>query len=130
MSRPPSSASLSGARVLVVEDEFMVAALLEDTLKGFGCEVVVPAPDLAQALALLASAAIDVAVLDVNINGEMVFPVADVLAARRIPFVFEAAYEASGVAARHGDRAALDKPYHDGALEHALRSALQGRSRR
>lgn len=121
---------LKGARVLVVEDEFMVAALLGDTLNALGCEVVGPAAEVGEALALLEREAIDAAVLDVNIGGEMVFPVADALAARELPFVFATAYGVAGVADRHKSRAVLDKPYHQRALEHALRSALQRRRNR
>ena len=120
---------LKGARVLVVEDEFMVAALLGDTLAALGCEVVGPAAEVAEALELLERETIDAAVLDVNIGGEMVFPVADALASKDLPFVFATAYGVAGVADRHRDRGVLDKPYHQRALEHALRSALQRRGR-
>lgn len=118
---------LKGARILVVEDEFMVAAMLSDTLQAMGCEVIGPAAEIAQALALLEQEAIDAAVLDVNIAGQMVFPVADALAARQLPFVFATAYGSAGVTDRHRERAILDKPYHQRDLEHALRSALQRR---
>ena len=115
------------ARILVVEDEYMVAALLEDRLLSLGCDVVGPAHDIEEALELLATEAVDAAVLDVNISGRMVFPVADALAEREIPFVFATAYGASGLAPRHTGRAVLDKPYQERALEHALRSALLSR---
>ncbi|MDZ4371614.1 MAG: response regulator [Phenylobacterium sp.] len=138
-SRPPGPASnrrasgrdvLEDARILVVEDEFLVAALLEDTLRGFGCEVVGPASTVEAALELLQTEAIDAAVLDVNISGVAVFPVADALAARALPFVFATAYGAAGVATRHRERGLLDKPYQARSLEHMLRSALQaGRGR-
>lgn len=121
---------LRNARVLVVEDEVLVAALLEERLEGLGCQVVGPASSVGEALELLEAEDIDAAVLDVNLAGEKVFPVADSLAARDIPFVFATAYGASGVADRHNERAVLDKPYHARALEHALRSALQTRRRR
>jgi len=120
---------LRDARVLVVEDEFLVAALLEDTLRGLGCDVVGPAQTVEEALALIGAEPIDVAVLDVNIGGEKVFPVADALAAQKTPFIFATAYGAAGVAERHDKRAVLDKPYHERALEHALRGALLGGQR-
>lgn len=115
---------LRNARILVVEDEVLVAQLLADQLEDLGCEVVGPAGRVSEALEVLAAEAVDAAVLDVNIAGEKVFPVADALAARGVPFVFATAYGALGVAPRHADRAVLDKPYHDRDLEHALRSAL------
>lgn len=119
---------LRDARVLIVEDEFLVAALLEDRLEMLGCDVVGPAVSIAEALELLATEPLDAAVLDVNINGEKVFPVADALAERGIPFLFATAYGAAGVADRHTGRAVLDKPYQERALEHALRAALLSRS--
>ena len=83
---------LSGRRVLVVEDETMVAWLLEDMLADLGCAVVGPAARVNQALAMLDAEAIDAAVLDVNLNGQMSYPVADALAARGVPFVFSTGY--------------------------------------
>jgi CheY-like chemotaxis protein len=113
----------------VVEDEMLVAALLEDRLEALGCHVIGPAAGVAKALELLEAERVDVAVLDVNLGGEKVFPVADALAERRIPFIFATAYGAAGVADRHSRRTVLDKPYQERALEHALRSALVGRPR-
>jgi CheY-like chemotaxis protein len=120
---------LRNARVLVVEDEVLVAALLEDRLEAMGCHVIGPAAAIEDALELLKTEEIDAAVLDVNIGGKKVFPVADALAAKDIPFLFATAYGAAGVTDRHSRRAVLDKPYHERALEHALRSALQARGR-
>ena len=127
--RARGSDVLRNARVLVVEDEVLVAALLEDRLEAMGCHVVGPATAIEDALELLKTEEIDAAVLDVNIGGQKVFPVADALAAKDIPFLFATAYGAAGVADRHNRRAVLDKPYHERALEHALRSALQARGR-
>ena len=102
---------LSGRRVLVVEDETMVAWLLEDMLADLGCAVVGPAARVNQALAMLDAEAIDAAVLDVNLNGQMSYPVADALAARGVPFVFSTGY--SGLDMRDGyrDRPVLKKPF-------------------
>jgi CheY-like chemotaxis protein len=120
---------LVNARILVVEDEMLVAALLEDRLAALGCRVIGPATAVADALELLKTEEVDAAVLDVNIGGEKVFPVADALAARNIPFLFATAYGAGGVVEPHNRRDVLDKPYQARALEHALRSALQSRQR-
>lgn len=120
---------LRQARILVVEDEFIVAALLEDRLVDLGCDVVGPASDIEEALELLATEQIDAAVLDVNISGRMVFPVADALAERDVPFIFATAYGLAGVAGPHARRTVLNKPYDDRALAHALRATLVGRRR-
>jgi CheY-like chemotaxis protein len=77
---------LSGRRVLVVEDETMVAWLLEDMLADLGCAIVGPAAHVNQALAMLDAEAIDAAVLDINLNGQKSYPVADALAAHPSSF--------------------------------------------
>ena len=118
---------LEDLRVLVVEDEFLVAALLEDTLSGFGCRVIGPASTVEEGLQLLRSERIDAAVLDVNIDGLPVFPVADALAAKGVPFIFATGYGRAGVADRHGGRDVLEKPYESRSLRHALESAVRSR---
>jgi CheY-like chemotaxis protein len=119
--------SLEGRRVLLVEDEAMIALLLEDMLSDLGCKVVGPAYALAPALALAAGEApIDVAILDVNIAGRPVFEVADALRARHVPMVFSSGY--GDGALREVDRGApmLGKPFRAGDLAAALHEALGG----
>jgi CheY-like chemotaxis protein len=89
------TSALSGRRVLVVEDEMMVAWLLEDMLADFGCAVVGPAAGVNQALAMLDAEAFDAAVLDVNLKGQKSYPIADTLAARGVPFVFSTGYNST-----------------------------------
>ena len=84
--------ALQGVKVLVVEDEYLVATLMENMLASAGCVVAGPIPRLAQALDAASSEACDVAVLDVNLAGERVYPVADILAQRNVPFVFVTGY--------------------------------------
>ena len=83
----------SGRRALLVEDEPIVAWLLKDMLVDLGCSVVGPAADVNQALAMIDAESIDVAVLDVNLRGQMSYPIADVLVARGVPFVFSTGYD-------------------------------------
>ena len=71
--------SLSGLRVLVVEDEMMVSMLLEDMLSDLGCSTVGPAARMEPALRLVEAAGFDVAILDVNLNGDETYPIADAL---------------------------------------------------
>ena len=102
---------LSGRRVLVVEDETMVAWLLEDMLADLGCAVVGPAAHVNQALAMLDAEAIDAAVLDVNLNGQNSYPVADALAARGVPFVFSTGYNKDSLPNSYQGFPVLQKPF-------------------
>lgn len=118
---------LDGLRVLVVEDEAMVAMMIEDILVDLGCVVVGPVAGVSAALQLLEAEPVDAAVLDVNLSGEKVFPVADRLAAGGVPFLFSTGYGRAGLEGRHLDRPVLQKPYEPGGLGTIL-SAVVGRS--
>ena len=115
---------LSGRRVLVVEDEVMVAWTLEDMLADLGCEVVGPAARVDQALAMIEAVAVDAAVLDVNLNGERSYPVADALAARGVPFVFSTGYNKSSLHAGYLGFPMLQKPFERSQLGDALARLL------
>jgi CheY-like chemotaxis protein len=112
--------------MLVVEDEAMVAMLVEDLLGELGCIVAGMAGSLAQGLKLASpgGAEIDAAILDVNLGGEKVFPIADELAARGVPFVFATGYGIVVIDPRFSDRLVLAKPYQKAALERLLVKAL------
>jgi CheY-like chemotaxis protein len=114
----------SGVRVLVVEDEFAILLLLEDMLAELGCQIVGTATRLSDALTLAGKAECDAAVLDVNINGENVGPVAEALDARGIPMVFSTGYGRSGLEPRWRERPVLQKPYRLEEFAAALRVAL------
>ncbi len=101
----------SGRRILVVEDEVMVAWTLEDMLADLGCEVVGPAARVDQALAMIEAEAVDAVVLDVNLNGEKSYPVADALAARGVPFVFSTGYDKDSLLDDYRSVPVLQKPY-------------------
>jgi len=103
------TAALQGVKVLVVEDEYLVAALMEDILESAGCVVAGPIPRLAQALDAANSETCDVAVLDVNLAGERVYPVADILAQRNVPFVFVTGYGV--LPGEYANRPRLCKPF-------------------
>ncbi|MCK1449728.1 response regulator, partial [Bradyrhizobium sp. 35] len=83
---------LSGAKVLLVEDEGLVALMLEDMLEELGLKVVASAAHVQKACELATTASFDLALLDVNLAGELVFPVARILRERRIPFLFSTGY--------------------------------------
>jgi DNA-binding NtrC family response regulator len=102
----------SPARILVVEDEALVAMLIEDELFELGFDVVGPAATVSHALALCHDERIDGAVLDVNLGGgQRSDSVADFLLSKRIPFVFVTGYGDAGVSARFADKAVLQKPF-------------------
>lgn len=98
------------ARLLVVEDEPLVALALEDQLADAGYEVVGPAFSLQEALRLAESEALDGAVLDINLAGEKVYPVADLLAKRDVPFVYVTGFGQAGMRASDEGRPLLQKP--------------------
>ena len=111
---------LEGLRVLVVEDEMMVSMLIEDMLAELGCQVVGPASRLDEALELARDAELDCAVLDVNLGGQPIFPLADVLRQRGLPFAFATGYGDAGL--REVDRGSpvLQKPFREGDLARVL----------
>jgi DNA-binding NtrC family response regulator len=118
------SISLSGCRVLVVEDEVMVSWALEDMLAGLGCEVVGPAARVNQGLELVAAGCIDAAVLDVNLNGQKSYPIADALTARGVPFVFSTGYNNDSMPEEYKHFRMLQKPYNRLKLGKTLEKLL------
>ena len=118
---------LDGLRVLVVEDEALVAMLIEDMLTDFGCKVRGPAGSIRQALDAIAEEAPDAAILDVNLGGEAVYPVADALRACGAPFVLATGYGEMGVAEGYRDAPVLQKPFEERELQTRLREAVAAR---
>jgi CheY-like chemotaxis protein len=115
---------LAGLRAFVVEDEALVLLTLEDMLADLGCQVVVSAQHVDEALRLAPDAAIDVAVLDVNVGGTRIDPVAQVIAARGIPILFVTGYEAPSLPHGLVGTARVAKPFQAGDLAAGLRHAL------
>lgn len=106
-----------GRRVLVVEDEYLIALTIEETLTDLGAVVIGPASSLAAAMRLAVDLPLDAAILDVNIRGGTSYPVADVLADRGIPFIFCSGYGDWAIEERHRARPRLAKPYSADTLE-------------
>jgi DNA-binding response OmpR family regulator len=111
-------------RVLVVEDDALIAMLMEDMLVELGFEVVGPANRLHGALALAQAEDFELAILDVNLGKEQSFPVADVLRQRGIPFIFATGYGTDGLSAAYRQAITLPKPFEAGQLEKAISQAL------
>ncbi|MFZ2031585.1 MAG: response regulator [Vitreimonas sp.] len=102
---------LSGRRVLIVEDEAGVALLIEDMLLELGCEIAASAAKLARGCELARTVACDLAILDINLDGEPAFPVARILAERKIPFLFSTGYGSAGLPDEFKQRHVLSKPF-------------------
>lgn len=115
-----SDGNLAGRSVLVVEDEFYLADDLRRALVEQGAKVAGPVNTLARAQALTSAQQVDLAVLDVNLKGELIFPLADELRERGVPFVFTTGYGAEMVPAQYQDVERWEKPFTPRQLVQAL----------
>jgi DNA-binding response OmpR family regulator len=110
-------------RILVLEDEALIAMLIEDFLQELNCEIVGPASRLGVARELADLERFDCAILDVDVNGEKSYPLAECLAERGLPFLFLTGHGAGGVSARFGERPVLQKPFGREEFRRALAEA-------
>ncbi|MBO1076002.1 response regulator [Roseomonas marmotae] len=117
---------LNGRRILIVEDEALIAMLVEDALLDAGADVLGPAATVEEALALFASGKPEAAVLDINLAGQLSTPVADRLADSGVPFVVATGYGAAGLPDRHRGVPVLAKPYDPRELVEALEKLCRG----
>jgi CheY-like chemotaxis protein len=124
-----TTTTLQGLKVLVVEDETIVAMLLEQMLEELGCEIAGAAGQVAAAADLARASDADVAILDMNLGGQSVDPVAEALDARNVPFVFASGYGEDGLTARWRGRPVLTKPFRLDQLREMLEIAIAGRAR-
>jgi CheY-like chemotaxis protein len=123
--RAPMAASQQAERrVLLVEDETLVAMLIEDMVRELGWDVVAIAARVDEALEIVRTTPIDVAILDINLQGAESFPVAEALRARGIPFVFATGYGQGGLENGYRSTPTLQKPFHRRDLELAISRAL------
>jgi DNA-binding response OmpR family regulator len=112
-------------RALVVEDEMMVAMYVEDLLVELGFEVAGIATGLDQAMPLARDGDFDFAVLDINLDGRLSFPIADVLRERGIPFLFASGYGSKGVSDGYRDAVRIQKPFLSNDLAQAIAQIAQ-----
>ncbi len=112
-----------GKRVLVVEDEPMIRLLLDDMLTDLGYSMAFEAGRLDEALTVAEQGEFDLAILDVNLNGQPVTPVVDILVQRRVPFVFVSGYARRGIPEAHSKIPLLQKPFQAEGLARALATA-------
>ena len=121
-----SKRELLNCKVLVVEDEMMIAMLIEDMLDEFGCKLVGPATNVPRALELIGKESIAVAVLDLNLDGKDTYAIADALQRKNVPFIFATGYGSTGLRQEYGNRPVLQKPFQARDFESALTEALNG----
>ena len=124
-----ANGKLNGWRVLVVEDEAMIATLLESILADAGCSVVGPIGTVGRALETLECDKVDVALLDVSVNGRDAYPIADKLKERNIPMVFVSGFSQQNMPSRYRRYAYLAKPFEPEAILAMLESVLDRRKR-
>lgn len=115
---------LAGRRILVVEDEPLLAMMIEDLLSEIGCIVVGPASHLAAAQAIAGEAELDGALLDVNLGAEQVYPVADCLRRRGVPFVFVTGYGRHGLDTAYALHPTIQKPFKPSSFPREVVRAL------
>jgi CheY-like chemotaxis protein len=106
--------------VFLVEDEAMIRMMVVDMLEELGFSVAAETGEINEALLLAESTEFDIAILDVNVNGKVISPVADLLKARNRPFIFATGYGTQGVPEDYRDRPALQKPFQIESLKQAL----------
>ena len=120
MASEPSQGKTARFRVLVVEDESLVAMFLEDVLGDLGHQMLGPYSRVDAALTAAQAEDFDIAILDVNVNGQAIFPVAEAIAARGIPFIFSTGYGQKSLPEEYRSRPTLDKPFLPGDVEAVL----------
>jgi DNA-binding response OmpR family regulator len=122
----PGRQTHAPVRVLLVEDEALIALMLEDMVEDLGWAVTGLAARVSLGVTLAATGEFDLAILDVNVAGENIEPVAETLAGRGIPFIFATGYGEAGVPWRYRDRPVVAKPFRSEQLDAAIRKALAG----
>lgn len=114
------------AAVLLVEDEVMIRMMVSDMLADLGHTIAGEAGEIEEAMRLAQTAEFDLAILDVNVNGQTIAPVADVIKRRKRPLLFSTGYSLDGLPEKYRDRPALQKPFRIDTLQSAIDAALRG----
>jgi CheY-like chemotaxis protein len=118
-TRPPRGS------VFLVEDEVMIRMMVADMLDELGYTVAAEAGEIDEAMRLAQNTYFDVAILDVNVNGKVISPVADLIKARNRPFIFATGYGSSGLPEEYRDRPALQKPFQLETLGKMIDTAMR-----
>ena len=112
--------------ILLVEDEVMIRMMVADMLEELGYTIAGEAGDIDEAIRLVQATDFDLAILDVNVNGKVISPVAEAVQLRNRPFVFATGYGAQGLPEKFRDRPALEKPFQMETLARVIENALKG----
>jgi CheY-like chemotaxis protein len=120
MASTAATGALAYRRVLIVEDEYFLADDMAQALEKLGAQVVGPVPTTGAALELLSDKPVDAAILDINLKGQMVFPIADTLREQGVPFVFATGYDENAVPEDYRDVPRWEKPFRPEDLAKAL----------
>ena len=120
-----TEANQPGGSVFLVEDEVMIRMMVADMLEELGYRVAAEAGEINEALKLAQSTDFDFAILDVNVNGKVISPVADLIKARNRPFIFATGYGSSGLPEQYRDRPALQKPFQLETLAQMIDTTLK-----
>jgi CheY-like chemotaxis protein len=118
-TRPP------GGSVFLVEDEVMIRMMVAEMLEELGYRIAAEAGEINEAIRLVQSTEFDLAILDVNVNGKVISPVADLIRARNRPFIFATGYGSSGLPEEYRDRPALQKPFQIESLARMIDNTLK-----
>ena len=114
-----------GGSVFLVEDEVMIRMMVADMLEELGYSIAAEAGDISEAIRLAQSTDFDLAILDVNVNGKVISPVADLIQARNLPFIFATGYGSSGLPEEYRDRPSLQKPFQIETLARVIENTLR-----
>ena len=112
--------------VLLVEDEVMIRMMVADMLEELGYTIAAEAGDIDEAVRLVQVTDFDIAILDVNVNGKVITPVAEVVLLRGLPFVFATGYGAQGLPEKFRDRPTIQKPFQIETLARTIEATLKG----